>query len=251
MRSETTLRRCGLGAILALLGGGCQTRSFDHGDAPLDSGTGDTFGSFGGEVGEAPTTGDGFDGNYPDPATTRCGEVPGNLPPIHGLASAWAIVAVPGATADGEPIEAGSVLLRISEQPISSCGEPPQSDFFGSTGFGSSGSSGSSGSGGTTSFGGSTTGEGRGFELMLAPGELALGVHEVAMLAAPRVFAYGEGAGSDSSAEGSIELLHVDDGCMVGVVRGFTTDTNEPFMTGGFVAQTCQLQCIPTQNNPC
>ena len=235
--------------MLAILGG-CQTRSFEHGDAPLDTATsGASFGSFGGEVGEAPSS-SGFDGNYPDPATTRCGEVLGELPPIDRLSSAWAVVAVPGATADGDPIEAGSVLLRISQQAIGSCGEPPDADFFGSSG--SSGSSGgTTGGGDTTSFGGSTSGEDRGFELMLAPEELALGVHDVATLTAPRVFVYGEGASNESGAEGSIELLHVDDGCIIGVVRGFTTDTDQPFMTGGFVAQTCQLQCIPTRNNPC
>ncbi|MGH1340865.1 MAG: hypothetical protein ACRBN8_04905 [Nannocystales bacterium] len=236
---RTQARLLGLGAALVALGGGCQTRSFDHGDAPPSSGTGDSFGSVGGVAGE-PFGGSEFDGNFPDPATTRCGQVLGELPPIPGLASAWAVVAVPDATADGTPVEAGSVLLRLSEQPISSCGETRQ-DEFGS----------SSGGFGTTSTGGSQETGGRGFELMLGPDELELGVHEVAMLAAPRVVVYGDGANSGSSVDGTIELLHVDDGCMVGVVRGFTTETDEPFMTGGFVAQTCQLQCIPTEGRPC
>jgi len=233
MRIKTTLRGCGLGAMLALPCGGCQSQSFDHGDTALDSATTDAFGSFGGVVGEAPTTGAEFEGNFPEPAVTRCGDVLGDLPAIDGLASAWAVIAVPGATANGDPVEAGSVLLRVSEQAIGSCAASPQSDFFGSTGF-------------ETDMGG-----GRGLELVLAPEELTLGVHDVATLAAPQVFVYGEGGGIDSGAEGSIELLHVDDGCVIGVVHGFATDTNEPFMSGGFVAQTCQLQCLPTQNNPC
>lgn len=246
MRMGTRLPAYGLAAMLGILSGGCQSKSFEHGDAPLGSGTSDTFGSFGGVVGGS-TGGFGFGGNYPEPAVTRCGEVLGDLHPIEGLASAWAIAAVPGATANGESIEAGSVLLRISEDAIVGCGDSPQWEFSGSSGSGAT----TTGDIGTTSFREDVGTGPRGFELLLAPGELELGVHEVAALADPQTVAYGQGAVSGSSGEASIELLRVDDGCVIGIARGFVTDNGQPFMNGGFVAETCQRQCIPTRDNPC
>ncbi|MBV1859265.1 MAG: hypothetical protein KUG77_12695 [Nannocystaceae bacterium] len=220
--------------MLVVLVGGCQSRSFEHGDAPQDAGTSATFGSFGAVVGGV--TGEfSSGGNYPEPAVTRCGEVPGDTLPIEGLASAWGIVAVPGATANQDPIAAGSVLLRISEQAIRFCGDAPEPISLG----GSGSSTGPTGTGA------------RGVELLLGPEELTLGVHEITALEDPRVVVYGDGAVSASAAEGRIELLHVDDDCIIGVVRDFVSDTGEPFMPGGFVAQTCQQQCIPSKGNAC
>ena len=247
MRSATKLQVCGLATMLAVLSGGCQSRSFEHGDPPNDSGTSATFGSFsevGGEVGGS-SGAFGSGGNYPEPAVTRCGAVLGDMPPIEGLAAAWAVAAVPGATANGEAIETGSVLLRISEHPIDDCGGSPQLEFSGSTG------SSTAGDNGTTSFDEDVGTGPRGFELLLAPGELALGVLEVAALEGARTLVYGHGAVSGSGAGASIEFLRVDDDCVIGIARGFVTDTDQPFMNGGFVAETCQLQCIPTPSDPC
>ncbi len=246
MRRATRLPSYGLAAILGVLSGGCQSKSFDHGDAPLSSGTSDTFGSFGGVAGGSSGS-FGFRGNYPQPAITRCGEVLGDLHPIEGLASAWAITAVPGATANGESIEAGSVLLRISEDAIGDCGDAPQWEFSESSGSGAT----TTGAAGTTSFPEDVGTGPRGFELLLSPEEFELGVHEVAALTSPRTFVYGQGAVGGSSAGASIELLRVDDECVIGIARGFVSDNDQPFMNGGFVAETCQRQCIPTRDNPC
>ena len=236
----------GVGVMAAILSGGCPSKSFDHGDPPIASTSAATFTSAGGEVGDSGSP--NADGNYPDPAVSRCGDVLGNLPPIHGLASAWAVVAVPGATMDEEPVVAGSVLLRISGEAISDCGAAPNRVNTFGTGSSGTGTGGSSG----TSFGGSFWEERtRGFEVMLGPDELSLGVHEVATLTAPRVTVFGEGATSDSGAEANIELLHVDDDCIIGVARGFVTNTGTPILYGGFVAETCQRQCIPAKGKPC
>lgn len=240
-------KRClgGLGVIAVIFSGGCPSTSFDHGDPQAASTSAATFTSAGGEVGDGGSP--NLDGNYPDPAVSRCGDVLGNLPPIHGLASAWAVVAVPGATMDEEPVVAGSVLLRISGEAISECGAAPNAvNTFGTSSGGTGTSSGGS------SFGGTSWEEStRGFEVMLGPDELALGVHEVATLTDPRVTVFGEGATDESAAEANIELLHVDDDCIIGVARGFATNSDTPMLYGGFVAQTCQRQCIPAKGKPC
>lgn len=242
MRTKRCLY-CALAIAMASVAG-CQTKSFEHGGDLLNGSSGGQ--SFSGVGGDAVSGGDefpNFDGNYPEPAVSRCGDVLGGLPPLPGLASAWAIVAVPGATMNGEPVEAGSVMLRISERVITECGDAPNPNHsFGSTGFG-----------GESTFAGglsSATGD-RGFEMMLGPDELALGIHDVATLTGPRVGVFGEGSTSESGAGANIELLRVDDDCVIGIARGFLSDTGEPFMYGGFVAQTCQRQCIASEGSPC
>ncbi len=240
--------------MTAVLGAGCPSKSFEHGgqSAPSDSvGFGSITAGPTATVTDSGGIGDesspNRDGNYPDPAVTRCGDVAGDMSPINGLTSAWAVVAVPGATMDGTAVEAGSVLLRISTEVIRECGDAPEPlDFFGGSGTGT-------GTGSDTT-GGASPGielSDRGLELMLAPDELTLGPHAVADLAEPRVTLLGRGATSDFGAEASIEFVRVDDDCMIGFVHGFESDTGLPFMEGGFVAQTCQRQCLPSGGNSC
>jgi len=210
--------------------GGCVSKEISHSEL---SGDVDTFASAtAGEVGGFGSSGDfGFpQGNYPDPAVTRCGDVLGDLPAINSLASAWAVVAVPNATAGDEPVEAGAVLLRLSQDALVDCGSDPQSqDFF----FGTSTGDGAL--------------EGRGMELMLAPQDVTLGVHQPASLTL-----YGDGATSEFDTEAAtVELLRVDDDCVVGIVRGVESEGGTKFLEGGFVAETCQRQCIPTPGFSC
>lgn len=226
------------GTFLAL-GSGCPEEVIAHPTSDEDNGS--IFSSVGvvGGAEDFPS----IDGNYPEPAVTRCGPVRGGADPIEGLASAWAVVALPGATANGEPLSTGSMRLRISEYAMDNCGKP-----LVPYGWGGSGSGSSSGSVGSTGFGASDQ---RGFELTLAPGEQTLGVHEVARLGDPGIATFGDGAAEETAAEGSIELLHVDDDCVIGIVRNFAADYGGPFMNGGFVAQTCQRQCISTHGDSC
>lgn len=232
---------------IVFLGGGCFSKSFEHGDGPSEFDS-ESFGGVGvSVVGGSGFFGDGV-GNYPHPATTRCGDVLGELPAIEQLESAWAVISVPGATADGEPFPTGSVVLRLSETPMHECGAAPGDggpfDFGGSTG--------SSGSSGDASGTGASLPQGpRGLELTLNADEFGKGTHTVTTLDNPRVWAYGTGATLEVPPTASIELQRVDDDCVIGTIRGFEATDGTPFMHGGFVAQTCQRQCIPTPNNPC
>ena len=87
-----------LALLVAALASGCAQETIHHGDPDLNS-EGFASISVGGEASGPFDGGPNIDGNYPDPAVTRCGDVLGDLPAIDGLASAWALVAVPGATA--------------------------------------------------------------------------------------------------------------------------------------------------------
>ena len=261
-----TSARVATATLLTALG--CQPRTIDHGDRPFDEvaatvSGGIVPGTGGGDTGEP------FDdalGNYPEPAVTACGDVLGDLPAIDGLTSAWAVIAVPGAFMGSESLETGSVLLRISDDVIRECGEAPADEddfmttgFFGSstglfgtgTGFDpTSGGNDSDPSGGGDSTDG-YAGNGRSFELLLGPDELTVGVHPIDTLNNPSVRLYGEGATETFGSEASLELLRVDDACIIGVLRGFESDAGFPFMEGGFVAQTCQRQCFPVDGVEC
>lgn len=230
----------------AVLVASCTTKSIEHG-TPGGSGFDTALATAGGAFGESGAVGL-EDGNYPEPATTRCGEVMGDLPAIEGLQSAWAVIAVPDATQNGEDVPAGSMLLRLSEDAISDCGSTPFDNSFGgssSTGFFTGG----------VEF--STTGSrfdegsGRSLELMLSPDESVVGAYEFGVLTGPDVAAYGDDAPTELPTDATIELLHVDDDCVIGTIRGVVGETGSAFMEGGFVAQTCQRQCIPFEGQPC
>lgn len=227
----------------------CTTKSIEHG-TPGGSGFATASATAGGGVGESGPVGH-EDGNFPEPATTRCGDVMGDLPAIDGLKSAWAVIAVPDATQNGQDVPAGSMFVRLSEDVISDCGGLPFDNTFRGSGGGSS----------STGFvtGGiefSTTGSrfeegtGSGLELMLAPNEAAVGTYPFEALASD-VAIYGEDAPAEMPVEATIELLHVDDDCVIGTIRGLTGESGSAFMEGGFVAQTCQRQCIPYNQQPC
>ena len=220
-----------LALLVAALASGCAQETIHHGDPALSESS-NSFGSFsgGGSVSGSPFDGPNFDGNYPNPAVTRCGDVLGDLPAIDGLASAWALIAVPGATRDGEPVETGTVLLRISERMISDCGSEAVTSF---------------------ATGGQDRMDLRDIEVMLGPDEFTVGEHPVSELAAPAVRLLGDGETEDFGTSAQVELLHVDDDCVIGILRGFEGESGEPFMEGGFVAQTCQRQCIPSDTNDC
>lgn len=243
LTKPTTPARCVAALALALCAG-CGATTFEHGEpSPLGSVGGDSFGVV---VSSTPSDGGfpGGQGNYPDPAVTRCGGVADQAAPIEGLSSAWAVVAIPGATADGLPVANGSIRLRISEHALLECGDPLVPYVW-------SGGSGSSGTTGTS--GGRVLEESdmRGLELTFAPDELDIGVHQIATLNAAGFVALGAGVVRETAAGGHVELLRVDDDCVVGVVRGLVTEDGLPFMGGGFVAQTCQRQCHTVDGRPC
>lgn len=221
-------------ALVLLLLVGCRSTEFDHGGSPSG------FATISGGTGVGANDDDLPRGNYPEPAITRCGDL-GDEPSIAGLSSAWAVVAVPDATLDGEAVAPNSVFLRISQDAIDDCGDAPGPPA-GGTGTGVFGSS--SGDGDEVT-------EGRTLELLLSPAESAVGVHPIDPLAHEDVTLYGDGATDAFGTGARVELLHVDDDCVVGILHGFEADDGAPFMQGGFVAQTCQRQCIPANGNSC
>jgi hypothetical protein len=178
------------------------------------------------------------------------------MPAIEGLAAAWAVVAVPGATVDGEPLSTGSVVLRLSEVGLQNCGASPGDPGFfepgtssGSTGGGSTG--GSSGSDSSTGTGDPLRDGPRGLELTLTADEFAKGTYAMSELVAPRVYSYGAGSTTDVPQDARIQLHRVDADCVVGTVSGFRAEDGTSFMEGSFVAQTCQRQCIPGREDRC
>lgn len=225
----------------------CAPASFDHGDGSgppatessraSDSGTG--FLATDGEGTLAEVSG-GLDppGNFPEPAVSRCGDVLGDAEAIGGLAAGWAVVALPGAMGThGESVPQGAVRLRLSQHGMLDCGDS-LTPLLGH---------GSGSDGDRPPF---TEGP-RGLEFTLSPTELALGVRTLSSLSQPEVFVQGSGAAGVDVAAGTLELLRADAECIVGVISGLQGDLGTTFLEGGFVAQTCQRQCIPTQGDAC
>ncbi len=103
-----------------LAAAGCGSDEIEH----------DEFGGVGGEVGGVSfSTGVAFEGNFPEPAQSRCGPLPPDTPPLDGLMSAWGVLALPGArSADGVEIEPGTVRLRLGDHPLADCAQTFQPD---------------------------------------------------------------------------------------------------------------------------
>lgn len=234
--------RLEVGVLCAALCG-CGTESFEHNEVdgqtiPTNASiSSDSFFEASTGIAGSGSGGNQFDGNFPEPAVTRCGELPDGVQPITGLAAGWGVVALPNASADGRPVPSGSVRLRISQFEMNQCSDT-LTVWFGAPG----------GSGGDLT----PYNEGpRGVEFTLAPDELTVGIHQIGALADPDFAAVGSSSERVEAVDGTVEFLRVEDDCIVGVLRGLEGTLETPFLEGGFVVQTCQQQCIPTGGFRC
>lgn len=199
--AEVILRR----AWFLLAVAGCDAHVIAHGD--LD------------EVGER--------GNYPEPAETRCGELPDGVSPIAGLASAWVILALPDAvSSDGDPVPAGAAKVRLADHALLDC----DTEFF------------------DFSCAGRACGWGMSFTL---PALESGATHDLTQLEAGDFTLMTETFQTDPGDAGVAVLRRVTPDCVVGEVVGLE-DASAPMpASGGFVAEVCRRQCIPGEGLGC
>ena len=184
---------------------GCDSHVIAHGD--LD------------EIGER--------GNYPEPAETRCGELPAGVEPIAGLASAWVILALPDAVgSDGDPVPAGAAKVRLADHALTDC----DSAFF------------------NFSCSGQACDWGMSFTL---PALESGATHDLTELEADDFTVMRETFLADPGDAGVAVLRRVTPDCVVGELVGLE-DGNTPMpASGGFVAEVCRRQCIPGEGVGC
>ena len=189
--------------------------------ASSTSGAGGTEGFF-----FASSTTEGFVGvgNYPDPAVLHCGELPAGVPEGPGLMSAFAVRALAGAQdVAGNEVEAGTLRVRLANRPLVECGDSFEVEYACDSDDCP-----------------------WGIAFSLSADEQAVGVYSLADLAAPRYEVAVPGPEDEvEGAEGTIEILRVSPGCIVGEIRGV------PGRDGGFVAQVCDSQCVPMPGQGC
>ena len=177
-------------------------------------------------------------GNYPEPATSMCGSLPEGIDPIPGLTSAWAMRSDEPTVDDGKPTAANGLRLILSNAGLE-CGDtltfddPPNP----------------------------ACGEAAWWYAMTLQPELGLGTFDFdetpglfpevltrdAACSGEAVGGYGEYEPSDSPV-GRIEILSITEDCVVGKLHYFEfgqTDGSASELSGGFVAQRCQVDCLP------
>ena len=164
-------------------------------------------------------------GNFPQPAQTRCGDLPDGLEPIPGLASAWVVVALPDAvSSDDEPVPAGSAMVRLADHALDDC----DTAFFNFT---------------------CSPREECGWATRFTLPNLESGsTHDLPALDGSDftvITPWGNGPGD----AGVVVLRRVTPDCVVGEVRDFDDDTG--LGSGGFVAEVCRRQCIPGSGIGC
>ncbi|MEM6992902.1 MAG: hypothetical protein AAF721_20470 [Myxococcota bacterium] len=179
----------------------------------------------------------GVEGNFPEPAVSRCGELPNGVEAIPDLVSAYGVAALPGAQfADGHAVDPGSVRLRLADHPMFDCAEPFLADN-------------------AVCEGGGLEGDdcGWGVGLTLAPGELLAGTYAIETLQEPdySVAVFDRPADRDAKRSGTLILHRVTPDCVVGELLDVQLAAGEPAHTGGFIAELCQRQCIPSSNEAC
>jgi hypothetical protein len=183
-------------------------------------------------------------GNFPEPAVSICGDLPPNVAPLPGLVSAWAVEVDEGKIVNGTPTAANGLRLTLSngafgcadrltlEGPSvpSSCEETLW--WLGMT---------------------------------LQP-EVGVGIHDFDET--PGIFpevlswaaeCHGEAVGGYGGYEptdspvGRIEVHSMTPDCVVGTLHyfefGLSGDLAE--LSGGFVAQRCNLECLPGPDGSC
>ena len=166
-------------------------------------------------------------GNYPEPAETRCGELPEGVEPLEGLASAWVILALPDAvSSDGDPVPAGTAKIRLADHALTDC----DSAFF------------------DFSCTGQVCDWGMTFTL---PALEAGASHDLAELEADDFTLMTRTLQGDPGDAGVAVLRRVTPDCVVGELVGLE-DASAPMPgSGGFVAEVCRRQCIPGEGIGC
>lgn len=211
---------------------GCGTDRIQHDEA---GGQGQAFGgstTFFGSDG-----GDPFEGNFPEPAQTRCGSLPESTLPLEGLISGWGVLALPGARDPvGDPVAAGSVRLRLSDREVRDCADTFAPERLECEHI---------------PLGSLTCGWG--ISLTLAPDELEPGVYELASLTDP---AYAVATGdarepSTTARTGTVRLFSVTPDCISGEFQDVETRAGDPSLDGGFIVEMCQRQCVPSREVGC
>jgi hypothetical protein len=160
-------------------------------------------------------------GNFPEPALTRCGELGDDVYEIGDLRSAWSVVAIGGTQGiDGE-VEAGTIRLRLSDGGMGDCQDGLDVGTWG-------------------------------FAMTLAPGETTIGIHDFASLFAPELELVQDGETRTQPIAGTIRLVRVTQDCVVGVLSSVTKGgTPVPELSGGFAAEVCARDCLPTATHGC
>lgn len=178
-------------------------------------------------------------GNFPEPAVTLCGTLPEGVDPIPGLTAAWAAEST-FTSFDGPPSYPG-IRLRFSDWGFT-CDErlPNVAD---------------------------ECQDSWSFALTL-PIDLAPGVYdltEVSGLAFEETFTFGDrnecggSGGGDGgydphdSPGGELEIFFITDDCIAGELRDLDLGQGDPLVepNGGFVAQRCTSECVPTLAHRC
>lgn len=175
-------------------------------------------------------------GNFPEPAQSSCGTLPDGLEPIPGLASAWvAEGSFMGTNEQGEHVAQHGLRLRLSDGGVA-CDEAFNAGWDPCT----------------TAWGwGMTLPDG-----MQTPGTYALSdwggiyLEQVFQVVDATCGDGGEGGGDGgpepSDMPGEIEILHIDDECVIGRIHDVQLGgTQQPSLSGGFVAMRCATECIP------
>lgn len=197
---------------------GCGSDIIQHGDLdPSGAIPTDGFVSFG-EVDGGTMSGAG---NFPEPALTRCGELGDDIYEIGELRSAWSVVAIGGTEdTDGE-VQAGTIRLRLSDGGMGDCQDGLELGTWG-------------------------------FALTLAPDETTLGVHDFADLHAPDPELVEDGHTRTQPIDGTLRLVRVTQDCIVGVLSNVTRGgTPMQQLSGGFAAEVCTRECLPTASHDC
>ena len=166
-------------------------------------------------------------GNFPEPAISRCGELPEGVEPVPGLTAAWAVLALPGATdTDGEAVPTGGVRLRLADHAIEDCAgaffDPFECDGLRCK-----------------------------WGLSIAINEAPVVSSFVDLARLPEAdfevaVIDGLGPAIVPGRGGTLVLHRVTSDCVVGELRDVETTDGIP-RDGGFVAELCQRQCIPSQ----
>ncbi|MBL4685129.1 MAG: hypothetical protein JKY37_11110, partial [Nannocystaceae bacterium] len=171
------------------------------------------------------------------PASTRCGGLPDGVVAMDDLFSAWAVLALPGATdVDDQEVEPGLLRLRLSAQGITDCAGTPD----------------------TTQCSESSPDDfpcGWDVEISLPPSESEPGTID---LADETDTDYNVRGGQRDptrldTSRGSLVIHRVTADCVIGEfvdVDMLANDSGRP-LNGGFVAEICQRQCIPSQGRGC
>jgi len=216
-------------ALLVL--GGCGVDNVEHGQPdPFSDSASEGFVVDGSDGGD-----DGFAGNrnFPEPAQARCGTLPGDVAAIDDLASAWAVLALPGARDPlGADVETGSVRLRLGDRGLSSCDGTFEADD-------------------SACLSPSANGCGWGISLTLAPHELAAGTYDLMTLSAPKYAVAVSGPNATGTRAGTLVLHRMTADCVVGELQDIQAEVGEPLQNGGFIAEICERQCIPDEDEGC